>query len=41
LFGYSPMPGYRCHLFNGWHWDGLGHHFFGSYWRCIKTRPAQ
>ncbi len=33
-------PGRRCYLLNGWHWDRLGHHFFGTYRRCLKMPGA-
>ncbi len=34
-------PGHHCSLFNGWHWDRTGHHFFGTYWACTKVPRTQ
>jgi len=33
-------PGARCALANGWHYDRYGHHLFGPYRLCVKTKPT-
>jgi hypothetical protein len=36
---YMEPRGVNCYIRNGWHYDRLGHHFFGSYQQCFRIKP--